>query len=286
MTSFLFWNLDKKRLIGRTTRLVRKHAVDLVILAESVESPEEICSALSEARGMPFHEITDGDVKVRLFSVHHESMFVSLFESESSGVLMKRLRIPDSLEILLVLVHFPSRLNYDEIDQILEATALAQDIATVENDHFLSNTVLVGDLNMNPFDPGVSGAQGLHGVMISDRALKEKRTVNGKSYRFFYNPMWGQFGDRTPGPPGTFHLASSKPLNYFWNIYDQVLLRPSLIDRFTGPFITDHDGVESLVHPSGVPDRSNCSDHLPLLFSINLNKEFRDGRADTQSLVR
>lgn len=62
---------------------------------------------------------------------------------------------------------------------------------------------------MNPFDEGVVKAAGLHAMMTKATANERFRTVQGREYPFFYNPMWGFFGDRTDGPAGTFHYRRS-----------------------------------------------------------------------------
>jgi hypothetical protein len=129
--------------------------------------------------------------------------------------------------------------------------------------------MLVGDLNMNPFEAGVVGAHGLHAVMTRADARRVERSIQGVAYRFFYNPMWGHFGDRSAGPPGTYYLKASKPINYFWNIYDQVLLRPALLESLTSLEIVDSDGSNSLVTENGVPDSERGSDHLPILFRLD-----------------
>jgi len=123
---------------------------------------------------------------------------------------------------------------------------------------------------MNPFDVGVVGAHALNAVMTRELARKEKRTVASQPYRLFYNPMWGHFGDRTPGPPGTYFYAASTPGNYYWNVFDQVLLRPQLMDDLVELRILDTDGCTSLVTPKGYPRSAETSDHLPVLFRLNL----------------
>jgi len=122
---------------------------------------------------------------------------------------------------------------------------------------------------MNPFDPAVVSAHGLHGMMTKTVARRGSREVQMKAYPFFYNPMWGRFGDRTHGPPGTFYLGASKPVNYYWNIYDQILLRPGLMESLREVTILDTDGSESLLTPSGLPHTGTGSDHLPLLFRMD-----------------
>ena len=63
---------------------------------------------------------------------------------------------------------------------------------------------------MNPFEEGVVGAKGLHAVMTRRIAAKGSRVVQGKEYPFFYNPMWGLFGDRQDSPSGTYYYSASE----------------------------------------------------------------------------
>ncbi|MBL8795846.1 MAG: hypothetical protein JNM56_18220 [Planctomycetia bacterium] len=82
--------------------------------------------------------------------------------------------------------------------------------------------------------------------------------------------MWGLFGDRTPGPPGTYFYSGSGPGNPYWNIFDQVLLRPDIMDSLVELKIIDTDGQESLLTDRGRPRIATASDHLPILFRFNL----------------
>ena len=126
---------------------------------------------------------------------------------------------------------------------------------------------------MNPFDPGVTSGEGFHGVMDKRIAEKGSRKIVGQVRDFFYNPMWSFLGDESEGPPGTYYYnASSKPLNYYWHMFDQVLLRPELVPLF--PYgelkiLTDTES-DSLMNDRGIPDSSDASDHFPLLFSLNI----------------
>ena len=44
--------------------------------------------------------------------------------------------------------------------------------------------------------------------------------------------MWGLLGDGSRGPAGTFFHRHAEQEAYFWNMFDQVLVRPALLDRF------------------------------------------------------
>lgn len=142
-------------------------------------------------------------------------------------------------------------------------------IKLYENELGHSRTILVGDLNMNPFEKGVVGAKGLHGVMARSIAKSGGRKILGRFYSYFYNPMWGFFGDGNRGPPGTYYYRRSQHVVYFWNLFDQVLIRPELLDKFKNEdlCILDHYGDKSLLSKNGLP---LISDHLPIVFKIDL----------------
>jgi hypothetical protein len=82
--------------------------------------------------------------------------------------------------------------------------------------------------------------------------------------------MWSRFGDLSEGPPGTFFLAKGEPLTYFWNMYDQVLLRPDLMDALVNgdPRVLTSTGTTALVQSDGRPDERSASDHLPVYFRL------------------
>ncbi len=108
-------------------------------------------------------------------------------------------------------------------------------------------------------------------------AQRRARNINGHSYPFFYNPMWNFFGDATNGTGGTYFsggtyfYSGSKRVRVSWNIFDQVLVRPALLPLFdTSELkILTGDGERSFLKRNGTPDKTNVSDHLPILFKLN-----------------
>ncbi len=122
---------------------------------------------------------------------------------------------------------------------------------------------------MDPFDDGVVAANGLHAVMTKALARTMSRTVQGREYRFFYNPMWAFFGDGTPGPAGTHFYQQAAHTTRFWHIVDQVLVRPELVDDLLDVAILD-DAGHSLLNQAGRLNEEVGSDHLPLLFRLRV----------------
>ncbi|PYS23590.1 MAG: hypothetical protein DMF72_08865 [Acidobacteria bacterium] len=86
--------------------------------------------------------------------------------------------------------------------------------------------------------------------------------------------MWGRMGDCSEGPPGTYYRQSNRQVNYFWNTYDQILLRPELINRFRDEAfkVVTVVGAKSLLTNEGIPDTVSASDHLPIVFALDLSE--------------
>ncbi len=126
---------------------------------------------------------------------------------------------------------------------------------------------------MNPFEAGMIMGNCFNSVMSRNIAKKGSRIVQGKEYKYLYNPMWSFFGDLSKTPLGTHYYNSSTHINYHWNIFDQVLIRPELIDcvKYDELKILVNDGNLNLLNKNGIPDKK-VSDHLPLLFTIDLGE--------------
>lgn len=191
---------------------------------------------------------------------------------ESDKLTIRHLRLPGCPDILLAVVHLSSKLYWDADSQVMSCVELCEDIEEAEKEVGHRRTVLLGDFNMHPFEAGLVNAKGLHGVMSRDVASRKCRIVDGRTYNFFYNPMWSLLGDGSTGPAGTYYYHKSAHNAYFWHMFDQVLIRPDLLDVFSNEDleILDWDGKVSLVTPNGRPDKKTASDHLPIKLRLRI----------------
>ena len=125
----------------------------------------------------------------------------------------------------------------------------------------------MGDLNAHPFSDGVVSSVGLHGVMSREVASRDERQASHRPYPFFFNPMWRFYGDATAGPPGTYYReAGGDHTGYYWHLFDQVLIRPSLIPFYQAgsvSIVTETAGT-SLADKSWRPNDAIGSDHFPI----------------------
>lgn len=271
--TFLFWNLKRAR-PDLLASLVKRHAVDVLMLTECPLTPAEVLIALNQDRAEYFFVPTESPI--RIFTRFSEQYLQPLEPCiESDHYVIRRLALPRRLAILLCVVHFPSKLWKDDLGQSAYAADFSQGVlAPAEQMEQHARTILVGDLNMNPYEDGVVQYNGLHGVMTREIAQKEWRTVGGfESNRFFYNPMWRLFGEQPAGHAGTYYYSSPRARADYWNIYDQVLVRPALLPIFRDEDLRIiHDDVDldlSLLQ-KGKPNRKEISDHLPILFRLDV----------------
>lgn len=269
MTAFLFWNLNRKPLQHMVSNLARRHAVDVLMLAECEIEVDVLLTLLNQSSDSSYH-YTDCRTcrRVKVFTRFPGEFLSAVCDTDRLTV--RHLRLPGLRNILVAVTHFPDKGNFTDEEQSHLCTVLARQINDAEQKVGHSNTVLTGDFNMNPFDPGVVSALGLHGVMSRRIAEERSRRVQKASYAYFYNPMWSLLGDRTSSPPGTYYYRGSTPVVYFWNMFDQVLLRPDLLPFFATDElkILDSDGATSLLSKRGYPDHRNASDHLPIFFRL------------------
>ena len=266
MLTFLFWNIQKKPLLGRLARLATRHAVDVVMLAECDAKPNAVLAALPPGS---YHWFPGSGRELQLYSRLPVRSWQRLGLDPLESWVGLRVHASSQPALTLFVAHLPSKLRTQGMDRLLAANELMADLQAVEVSEQHDRTILVGDLNVNPFEKPVAWAGAIHAVMSRDIIRRPTRIIRGRRYKLFYNPMWGVFGDRTPGPPGTYFRSASHSVNYFWNTYDQVLLRPDLMGRLDHLEVLQSDGIDSLLTPTGRPDRHSGSDHLPVLFRLN-----------------
>jgi len=270
MLTFLFWNLNGKPLQATVANLVKAHEVDILVLAECGVAPATFLSTLNEEGRAQFDFPFSECAAIAIYTRFPGRVLTPLKESDRFTI--RTLALPARPEILLGAAHLPSKLHRGPLGQAFGCAEFAGALREVEDGVGHRRTVLLGDLNMNPFEPGVTAAPGLNGVMTREIALRGPRFAEKTAYPFFYNPMWGLFGDGTDGPAGTYYRSSSQPETTFWNIYDQILIRPDLLPHFDNRSlrILSDDGVRNLVTKRGIPDSKEFSDHLPVMFQLGL----------------
>ncbi|HEU4411609.1 MAG TPA: hypothetical protein VFS43_40570 [Polyangiaceae bacterium] len=187
--------------------MAAEHSVDVLVLAENGVPQPEVRAALAARTGYLY----DSDPLSRGVELYTRFSLAAAPAPEVSeeGFYIRELPLSPR-GVLLVLLHFPSKLRLSDADQAALCPGYVQQICSVEERRGHRRTMVVGDLNMNPYEPGVVGATGFHAVPSHRDAARGERTVHRRSYPLFYNPMWNCFGDERGGPPGTFFYDKSR----------------------------------------------------------------------------
>lgn len=175
MRTFLFWNLNGKRIEQLVANLAQLHDVDLVILTECAIPTAVMLDALNQDASPKFH-LTEGECREIVIYTRFSSQFLQM-AFETSRLTIRRMRLPDTDEILLAAVHHPSKLHWRDGSQNAECHGLSSSIRRIEDEEGHRRTVLVGDFNMNPFQEGVVAANGLNAVMARGVAARRKTRV-------------------------------------------------------------------------------------------------------------
>lgn len=270
--NLLFWNVNRKPLSGEIKSLCDCYDVDVLILAENTMQDAEILPVVNEDTDRVFIAPFNLSTKISFYTRIHDFKLVDDYFWGS----IRKIIHPIGIEILLVAVHIPSKLHSDEREQAAISTRIADEIDKREQEQGHTRTIVMGDFNMNPFEAGLVSADGFHGVMDKRIALKQSRTVLGQERKFFYNPMWSRLGDDSEGCAGTYYYNPSNMINYFWNTFDQVLLRPSLLADFTQNNLKIIDKIDDISLITNGKISNQFSDHLPIMLKLTVSQFIGD----------
>ena len=258
---YLFWNTYRNEGINAViTELVTENDIDILILAEYTANSKELVSFLSNAN-VAMEEYGSCSERIKLFGKIENIEY----RTDTEHAIIRVINNED----ILCCVHLNSKISSGNkeqreilIDQILE------DVRKVEDEFQTENTIIVGDFNINPYDESFVDARYFHGIPVYEEAKRGSRVVARKRFRMFYNPMWNFLGDFQE-PYGTYYHAGSDAIQTYWNIFDQVIIRPILKERFVSDSlrILTETQKRFLLDHKGHPDKK-ISDHLPIMFEI------------------
>ena len=260
---YLFWNTHKNEKINSVLcDLIIENGISIVVLAEYAADLDELIESL-DINGISMQQYpTIGCDRIHILGevglcvephLHADRWSIQVLNSE----------------IILCCVHLNSQIYSDNAEKReMDIEQIVGDIQRCESELDTKNTIIVGDFNVNPYDKSCISARYFHAIPVYEESKRESRIVSGKETYMFYNPMWNFFGDFHE-PYGTYYHGSSDTINPYWNVYDQVIIRPALRKRFVDKSlrIITETVQTSLLDGKRHPDRE-ISDHLPLMFEI------------------
>jgi hypothetical protein len=206
--------------------------------------------------------VLSDDPKIRCFIIS-KKMECSLKREYKNRLFLYQLTWKNK-RFLLGTVHLLSKNNASAHAQRLEAKGYVREIQMFEREQQQKDTIVIGDFNMNPFDPGMVSASVFNSVCSAEIALKGTRMFQSEKYDYFFNPAWKNYAGIGNEVYGTYFYHSVGADEFHWNNFDQALIRPSILQQYEPKFSVLHDilGYDLRKRNNGV------SDHYPILLEL------------------
>lgn len=266
---YLFWNLQKKNLIGPLVQIILENSIDIVALIEtekidlqgvinSLKMQSQEWRVLEVCPKAPMRVLAKAGIKI---SVHTEEKRFSSY------------RIKENKEVyLLNVVHLPSPIYLEEPARDMNAMRISQLLEKVEENIFSDleyKSIVVGDFNLQPYSLGVSGVNGFNATMSIAKAKKKFRKTEEGIKLFYFNPTWKLMGENKLVQGTYYNNSDQQAKSLFWYCFDQLLIRPCFIDKFNWVFFEIIEKTENhnFIRNTSI-DKANYSDHLPIKFEI------------------
>jgi hypothetical protein len=155
--SFLFWNTNKQDVSTEVAELAFREGADILFLAESVSHPAELMVKLNTRPEDGFDQAISNSKGLQVFTRFDPGFFRPV--SESPRYSIRSLTLPGRSKTLFAIAHLRSKRSYNDESQGQYLIDLARVIRDVERREGHSRTIVVGDLNVSPFEKSVIAIQ-------------------------------------------------------------------------------------------------------------------------------
>lgn len=273
--NLLFWNVLHKDLSSIVENIANYHKADFILLAELNKNDTKKYQDVLQSHGYFLRATSSSKVKIFDRLTNSQSTLV-----KASGNFSQEDRLTSIVytingeRILLVGIHLFSIAAMSQPRSRRGFASLALKVVEeLEINHSIDKTIIIGDFNLNPYEQGMTDFFGLHATMCKNTAQLGERDIAGEKKRYFFNPSWQAYSNvgTTDAPPGTYYYSDRYDTTLpYWNMLDQVIIRPELVPNSMGFKIITHGGAEipTLLNDELKPDKEAFSDHLPILYTI------------------
>lgn len=276
--NFLFWNIrgrsifdDGSKLLGALSSIIQEEAIDVIALAEYQEYSEQLDELLvRDNRYVRIEKLSAKEEKVDVFfNPQVVQVRISYHGSRSTALGITSIETGEMINGYFC--HLRSKLRTQTDEQCSLAEIYMEEVIDYEQSIASHKTFICGDFNMCPYENGMVKARAFNTVM--DSKIAKNMPSRGYYSKFvpFYNPMWGLAGDHGNGEvPGTYYYKGTNEIEYFWYLFDQVIMRPDIIPYFdkSNLHIVARAGEHNLLNDEGTINL-DYSDHLPICFTFN-----------------
>lgn len=256
----LFWNLAKNSIEISLSQCIIENSIDIAILTEfdGIDF-EKLQNTLGEGYVHVIGYYQSGLITL----IARKSLVVSVFREQDRYVLYKV--ETNDCSYIIAGIHLHDRRSRDALVRMAKIGRLVNDIKNLEISYQCKNTIIIGDFNANPYDDELLAMSAFNSVLFKDEILKsETRTVDGISYRRFYNPILHFISEDTK-MYGSYYYSegSCTPI---WHCLDQVLVSKALANNVAKmEYLKSIEGKPLI---SKVKPNVTISDHLPLVVTI------------------
>lgn len=270
----LFWNICKKDSFFSTiVDIVREEDVDLIAFAEFPDGEEKLFENELQQVEPSFRYLKPyGKNKIEIFYKEGKVSISNAQDGERISVKRIISKI-NGITYSLIFCHIWSRLYSPARQQNYKIPIVVKEIIDYERQENNKHTVVCGDFNMDTFDDGMLLHNGFNAMMTETIANRKTRKVEKEEFGLFYNPMWSLYGDLHGNEvAGTYYYQTNEPVAQYWHMLDQVIMRPDVIPVFDKQSLKIvAKGVSyNLLNKKGIIDKNNYSDHLPIMFNLNI----------------
>lgn len=238
---YLFWNTHRNKNINSIIcDLIIENDISVVALAEYTAEASDLIELLNMYGVLMERIPTIGCERIHILGRQGISISPGPQTDRTSIQVIEQ-------DTILCCVHLNSQIYSGSEDRRqIDIAQIIYDLNDLEGKLDTTNTIVVGDFNINPYDISCISARYFHGIPVYEEAIRGSRTVAGRSYQTFYNPMWNFLGDFAE-PYGTYYYDSGNAVNPYWNVFDQVIIRPTLRKRFVDNNLKNTNGDKSAI---------------------------------------
>ncbi|WP_373217787.1 hypothetical protein [Ruminococcus sp. 5_1_39BFAA] len=224
LLNILFWNL-------------KRNAIEDYIIDCIVENNVDI-AVFSEFNGINFINIEKnlGKMYGRILAAQDDRKVTLIAKNTFSVTILQQQNRYSIYNVktavkdyLLAAVHLEDRRNYKSAERIDTIKRLVADIEQTEELLKCNNTIVIGDLNANPYDEELLSKYAFNAVLFKTIIDKSELTnPNSSKRKRFYNPILHYISEDTE-MYGSFYHEKDYMTSY-WHCLDQVLVRKSLVN--------------------------------------------------------
>lgn len=263
--NILFWNLGKNDNSQYLAQCINERKIDFAILSEYENL--NISYVLRELNNKYRHISGMGGCdKITMLALNDIDVHVQREQTRYAMYSVEK----DGIDLIVVGTHLQDRRNSNPAQRISTAGRLMNDLENLEKRKHCKRSIIIGDLNANPYDEELLQMNAFHAVLFKD-VIKaaETRTIDGIQYRRLYNPILHFLSEDTKNYGSYYNTQGSSTST--WHCLDQILVSKALADAIKSLEYLRSIGNSSLIAQQ--KPKKEISDHLPLFIQIEVMGE-------------